>query len=68
MRFRVCALLPLLAKSRAAVPHRSTLILVAFPGHEHRMRNSADHTALKRERWTASVTGVFRENVRNEEG
>jgi type IV secretory pathway TrbF-like protein len=29
--------------------------------------NPADHTELKRERWTASVTYVFRENVRNDE-
>jgi len=29
--------------------------------------NSADHTELKRERWTASVTYVFRENVKNNE-
>ena len=29
--------------------------------------NPADHSELKRERWTASVTYVFRENVRNNE-
>jgi type IV secretion system protein VirB5 len=29
--------------------------------------NSADHTELKRERWTASVTYVFRESVKNNE-
>jgi type IV secretory pathway TrbF-like protein len=29
--------------------------------------NSSDHTELKRERWTASVTYVFRENVKNNE-
>ena len=29
--------------------------------------NAADHTELKRERWTASVTYVFRENVKNNE-
>ena len=29
--------------------------------------NSSDHSELKRERWTASVTYVFRENVRNNE-
>jgi type IV secretory pathway TrbF-like protein len=29
--------------------------------------NSAEHTELKRERWTASVTYVFRENVKNNE-
>ena len=29
--------------------------------------NPADHTELKRERWTASVTYVFRENVQNNE-
>src|SRR3984957_20501754 len=29
--------------------------------------NSADHTELKRKRWTASVTYVFRENVKNNE-
>src|SRR5487761_1646245 len=29
--------------------------------------NRADHTELKRERWTASVTYVFRENVKNNE-
>lgn len=29
--------------------------------------NPADHTELKRERWTASVTYVFRESVRNNE-
>jgi hypothetical protein len=29
------ALLPLLAKSLAGVPHRSTLILIAFPGRGH---------------------------------
>jgi type IV secretion system protein VirB5 len=29
--------------------------------------NSADHTELRRERWTASVTYVFRENVKNNE-
>jgi hypothetical protein len=29
--------------------------------------NTSDHTELNRERWTASVTYVFRENVRNNE-
>ena len=29
--------------------------------------NPADHTELKRERWTASVTYAFRENVKNHE-
>ena len=29
--------------------------------------NPANHTELKRERWTASVTYVFRENVKNDE-
>jgi type IV secretory pathway TrbF-like protein len=29
--------------------------------------NPADHSELKRERWTASVTYVFRENVKNNE-
>jgi type IV secretion system protein VirB5 len=29
--------------------------------------NPADHTELKRERWTASVTYVFREVVKNNE-
>ncbi len=29
--------------------------------------NPADHSELKRERWVASVTYVFRENVKNEE-
>ena len=29
--------------------------------------NSSDHTEVKRERWTASVTYVFRENVKNNE-
>jgi type IV secretion system protein VirB5 len=29
--------------------------------------NPLDHTELKRERWTASVTYVFRENVKNNE-
>jgi type IV secretion system protein VirB5 len=29
--------------------------------------NPADHSELKRERWVASVTYVFRENVRNNE-
>ena len=29
--------------------------------------NPSDHTELKRERWTASVTYVFRENVKNYE-
>jgi type IV secretory pathway TrbF-like protein len=29
--------------------------------------NPADHTELKRERWVASVTYVFRENVKNNE-
>ena len=29
--------------------------------------NPADHSVLKRERWTASVTYVFRENVKNNE-
>ncbi len=29
--------------------------------------NPADHTELKRERWTASVTYVFRDNVQNNE-
>jgi type IV secretory pathway TrbF-like protein len=29
--------------------------------------NPADHTELKRERWVASVTYVFRENVKNKE-
>ena len=29
--------------------------------------NSADHSEMKRERWTATVTYVFRENVKNNE-
>jgi type IV secretion system protein VirB5 len=29
--------------------------------------NLSSHTELKRERWTASVTYVFRENVKNNE-
>jgi type IV secretory pathway component VirB8 len=29
--------------------------------------NPSDHTELKRERWTASVTYVFRESVKNNE-
>jgi type IV secretion system protein VirB5 len=29
--------------------------------------NPSDHTVLKRERWTASITYVFRENVKNNE-
>jgi type IV secretory pathway TrbF-like protein len=29
--------------------------------------NPADHSEIKRERWTASVTYVFRENVKNHE-
>ncbi len=29
--------------------------------------NPADHTELKRERWTATFTYVFRENVKNNE-
>jgi type IV secretion system protein VirB5 len=29
--------------------------------------NPSDHTELKRERWTASVTYVFRANVKNNE-
>jgi len=29
--------------------------------------NAADHTELKRERWTDTVTYVFRENVKNNE-
>jgi type IV secretion system protein VirB5 len=29
--------------------------------------NSADHSEVKRERWTATVTYVFRENVKNNE-
>ena len=29
--------------------------------------NPSDHTELKRERWTASVTYVFRGNVKNNE-
>ena len=29
--------------------------------------NPSDHTELKRERWTVSVTYVFRENVKNNE-
>ena len=29
--------------------------------------NPSDHTEIKRERWTASVTYVFRENVKNDE-
>ena len=29
--------------------------------------NPADHSELKRERWTASVAYVFRENVKNNE-
>ena len=29
--------------------------------------NPADHTELRRERWTASVTYIFRENVKNNE-
>jgi type IV secretion system protein VirB5 len=29
--------------------------------------NPSNHTELKRERWTASVTYVFRENVNNNE-
>jgi hypothetical protein len=34
------ALLPLLAKSLAAVPHRSTLALAAFSGHDRGMRGA----------------------------
>jgi len=29
--------------------------------------NPTDHTELKRERWTATVTYVFREKVKNNE-
>jgi type IV secretion system protein VirB5 len=29
--------------------------------------NPSDHTELKREQWTASVTYVFRESVKNDE-
>jgi len=29
--------------------------------------NPAGHTELKREQWTATVTYVFRENVKNNE-
>jgi type IV secretion system protein VirB5 len=29
--------------------------------------NPADHSELKQERWTASVTYVFRESVKNNE-
>lgn len=37
-------LLALLAKS-LAVPHRSTLMLVAFPGHEHGMRGASHYVS-----------------------
>jgi len=36
-------LLPLLAKSLAGVPHRSTLMLIAFPGRGHGMRGLAQY-------------------------
>jgi type IV secretory pathway TrbF-like protein len=34
---------------------------------EKAFTNPADHSEIKRERWTASVTYVFRENVKNNE-
>ena len=39
------AMLPLLAKSLAGVPHRTTLVLVAFPGHAHGMGGAAQYVA-----------------------
>ncbi len=39
-RWGSLALLPLLAESLALVPHRFTLMLVAFTGHEHGMRGA----------------------------
>jgi len=40
-RWGSLALLPLLAESLALVPHRFTLMLVAFTGHEHGMRGAS---------------------------
>jgi len=37
------ALLPLLAKSLAGVPHRSTLVLIAVPGHGHGNRGATQY-------------------------
>jgi type IV secretory pathway TrbF-like protein len=34
---------------------------------ENIFTNPSDHTELRRERWTASVTYVFRETVKNKE-
>lgn len=39
------ALLPLLAKSLAAVPHRSTLMLAAFPGHTRGLRGAMSYVS-----------------------
>jgi hypothetical protein len=50
------AMLPLLAKSLAAVPHRSTLVLVAFPGHAHGMRGAS--------RYVSQLTEVERKTMR----
>jgi type IV secretion system protein VirB5 len=45
----------------------STLPYSARIEFEKVYTNSSDHTEIKRERWTASVTYVFRENVKNNE-
>jgi VWFA-related protein len=42
-RWATLALLPLLAESVGPVPHRFSLTLVAFTGHEHGLRGSAEY-------------------------
>jgi VWFA-related protein len=40
-RWSALALLPMLAESLTSVPHRFTLMFIAFTGHEHGMRGAA---------------------------
>jgi hypothetical protein len=55
-----------LLRSKCVRPPAVILALL-FLEFEKVYTNPADHTELKRERWTASVTYVFRENVKNSE-
>jgi hypothetical protein len=58
-RWSALVLLPLLAKSLAGVPHRSTLVLIAFSGHAYGMRGATQYvnqlTEVKRRTLRAMV-------------
>lgn len=43
------------------------ILVPALIEFEKMYTNPADHSEVKRERWTATVTYVFRENVKNNE-